>query len=182
MEAPQQQPDWSQRSLLHDDAAAFFARPSAQRGQEQFVFPAAWDAAMVVGDLMLEWGPHCRYCESRPGQDAGDVRTRHFRPFDGVMTDERELLADHYWWLAYEQDNLLLACDDCHSRKGKRFPVRGSRARAKTPMIQIDDVELPVLVHPDEFGTRMAFGADGLVGGTDQDARETVSILQLNRP
>jgi hypothetical protein len=63
--------------------------------------------------LKLETGGKCAYCEASTDVVAhGDVE--HFRP------------KSTYWWLAYDFDNYVFACQICNQiYKGDHFPISG---------------------------------------------------------
>jgi hypothetical protein len=68
----------------------------------------------------------CAYCESSFDAVAwGDVE--HYRPKRGVSGEDHR----GYYWLAYNERNLLPSCQLCNQGKGKRnqFPIAGVRAR-----------------------------------------------------
>jgi uncharacterized protein (TIGR02646 family) len=91
----------------------------------------------------------CCFCERKIGSE-GDVE--HFRPKASFcqgegMPPERP----GYYWLAYEWDNLLLACPICNQRfKKSLFPLINPTKRAKSHK---DDVtqEQPLFINPAEM-------------------------------
>jgi uncharacterized protein (TIGR02646 family) len=84
----------------------------------------------------------CAYCEGKPRSVAsGDVE--HFRPKSKVDEDE-----DHpgYFWLAYDETNLLPSCELCNRAHAKmtHFPVIGKHARDSQKLAD----EQPLLLNP----------------------------------
>lgn len=88
----------------------------------------------------------CAFCESHITHDQpGDIE--HFRPKKAVVRKKR-LVRPGYYWLAYDWDNLLLACALCNRRhKKNHFPLlnEGRRARKHHDAISF---EQPVFIHP----------------------------------
>jgi uncharacterized protein (TIGR02646 family) len=105
----------------------------------------------------------CCYCESIVSLDV-----EHFRP------------KNHYYWLAYEWSNLLLACRKCNELKGTKFPLEIEEHRA---LSQEDDCsrELPLFLDPatDSPEAHIEWH-DEVARGTTTRGRETVQRL-LNR-
>src|SRR5579872_6093035 len=70
----------------------------------------------------------CVYCERQLGKAGSPIE--HFRPKGGAdrgdpLAGEHAIDADHYWWLAWSWNNLVLACPTCNSAsfKANRFPL-----------------------------------------------------------
>ncbi len=84
----------------------------------------------------------CCYCERERGPIEMDIE--HFRPKSEVKENKNH---QGYWWLAYEWDNLLLACKKCNNQKGTKFPLKQESRRAFKPQ---DDLtkEDPFLINP----------------------------------
>ena len=90
--------------------------------------------------LIMEYKGKCMYCEGRYVAGSHDD-AEHFAP-KGEVTEQRRKV-DHpgYYWLAFEWQNILLACQKCNSRhpdgvsgphpgKLNEYPVRGERVKA----------------------------------------------------
>jgi uncharacterized protein (TIGR02646 family) len=75
-----------------------------------------WSNRQVRGALMTLFGGKCAYCESKLSNGLGE--TDHFRPTASAVRLRKDFSPDHYWWLAYEWDNLLSACEMCSRTKG----------------------------------------------------------------
>lgn len=103
--------------------------------------------------LTIQHGKCC-YCESKlyekaEHQKAGDVE--HFRPKNGYKQDinSETILKPSYYWLAYEWDNLLFACEVCNNKpyKENKFPLIDDTKRAKSHLDSIGQEE-PYLLNP----------------------------------
>ena len=162
-------------------AAAFFARPKAQRAQEAFAFDdTLLDAADVRAALWGTCHRKCAYCET-PLTEAGMLVDR-FRPASGALDLTGELSADHYWWLALAWENLYPSCAECRSFKGARFPVREARAEPPATGDALA-AERPLLLEPrrDDPEQHLVFAEDGTAASTTDEGRATIEILGLNR-
>lgn len=134
----------------------------------------------------------CAYCEN--DEFAPDVE--HYRPCKKV-TGERHHKG--YYWLCYEWSNLLPACSDCNSNRGKwnKFPIQGVRvenpdfidgrldkSRCKANQAPLID-ENPFLLHPEIDNPKLFFKfyENGIIEGVDEAERgeQTIRICDLNR-
>ena len=94
---------------------------------------AKWKSAKKR--LKFETSGKCAYCEASTDVVAhGDVE--HFRP------------KSTYWWLAYDFDNYVFACQICNQiYKGDNFPISGQRLGSPLmPNAQPADAQLTQLV------------------------------------
>lgn len=159
----------------------YLRRPKLERAQrraqidESFYF---WEPVQsAVRDRCFE---KCVFCE----RSSRDVETviETFRPLrdagNGIGGSEQ----DHYVWLAYELENLLLVCIECSSRKRTEFPVMGERAPYLTPMSEIGGREKPLIVDPYRGNPErhFLFLADGRCEGVTKEGRFTSWLLGLN--
>ena len=90
----------------------------------------------------------CAFCEAKVTHVAyGDVE--HFRPKGGVRQDAADKLSQPgYWWLAYEWENLLFACQVCNGRhKGNLFPLKDPKKRCGKPTDDLNS-ERPIFINP----------------------------------
>src|SRR5262245_1336693 len=111
-----------------DAARKFFEIPPQKRAQQRFSFnDTPLDAPAVKEPLIQLTSGKCAYCES-PFSPRRLIVDR-FRPAMAALALNGAVSHDHYWWLAYEWENLLPACADCSRSKGTRFPVEAKRAR-----------------------------------------------------
>lgn len=117
------------------------------QGQREFSFDAKIYGHATVKAKLIE-GQHgkCCFCEEVVGE-RGDVE--HFRPKAGVRQSANEpMQTPGYYWLAYDWDNLFLACHICNQRyKQNLFPLVDPANRARTHQ---DDIarEQPLLIDP----------------------------------
>jgi uncharacterized protein (TIGR02646 family) len=127
----------------------------------------------------------CCYCETKTRENShykGDVE--HYRP-KAKSTQSRSDTHQNegYYWLAYDWDNLLYACETCN-RKYKRtlFPLAKPEHRAKS---HNDDIahEEPLLLHPahDDPKEHIGFDIDSLIPqGITPKGAETLKICGLD--
>ncbi len=121
----------------------------------------------------------CCYCENRtsPG------RIDHFRPKGRVRQHKAgEEIHPGYYWLAYEWDNLVLACEDCNNKKSDYFPLKEPEQRARNHLDPISR-ESPLLLNPyvdPDPSLHITFEGSACRPITEK-GRITVCLLQLNR-
>ena len=119
----------------------------------------------------------CCYCESKSTRSNIDVE--HFRPkkayshsFNGAS------LYPGYFWLAYDWDNLFLACQVCNQIfKNDFFPISEEKTRAQTNNLLIDN-EIPFFVHPsiDEPENEIEY-IESIPKGKSEKGRKTIAFL-----
>lgn len=119
----------------------------------------------------------CVFCEQKVEQ----YHVEHFRP------------KNIYYWLAYSWDNLLLACDNCNIGKGKKFEIRGKRA--KCPNIKslknintiasdkYDIQEHPMLINPEQIDPKpyLKFEKDGRILSDNENVEYTIKTCKIDR-
>jgi hypothetical protein len=121
----------------------------------------------------------CAYCEGN--YEAGSwMDVEHYRPKDKVADDVNH---PGYYWLAYNYQNLLLACNKCNRGSGKStfFPIEG--IRAYLPGHSLED-EKPLLLNPyndKNIEEHITFGIKGIITGKTDKGRETIKICNLGR-
>lgn len=142
------------------------------------------------------YGGRCGWCEKKvTSAQLGQID--HYRPKAGVSdTDWANVQfsrggrsGDHigYYWLAYDDDNLVYCCQSCNQvapgrqwGKGTRFPVIGFRAEEPGEEAQ----EEPVLLHPclDDPAEHLVVDRTGVmtVVNDSERGRATISLLGLN--
>lgn len=150
---------------------------------------ATYGAPDVRNQLGNDQCHKCAYCESSLGnQDGGEVE--HFRPKTAYRQD-RTRGAEHkpaYHWLAYEWDNLMVACHACNRRKGTFFPLTDPKQR-DIPNENISR-EDPLLINPYHEDPAQHLEYRGYLlaplcnadGAEDPKGRTTIDQLELNRP
>ncbi len=124
----------------------------------------------------------CCFCERLIGAD-GDVE--HFRPKQAYKQAIGEALQrPGYYWLAYEWNNLYLACPACNQRhKQNLFPLQKFTERATNHKLSLDR-EQPLFVDPGKenpedfigFRGEFAFAIKG-----NQKGQVTLNSLRLNQ-
>lgn len=124
----------------------------------------------------------CAYCEVKVHDNPGTID--HFRPSGEVkQVDGEQRLRPGYYWLAYEWENLLLACVNCNQySKRTLFPLARPELRARSIHDDLSREE-PLLINPADddpgafvrFREEMIEAIDGNVRG-----RETIRVLKLN--
>ena len=118
-------------------------------------------------------GLYCAYCESLTPTRLVD----HFRPTEEAASlDGKTVARDHYWWLAYEWENLLPTCPTCMSHKGKRFPIKGPRA-TPAPGRGLPTAEHALFLDPcrDQPEQSLAYEQDGRVVPLDERGATTIA-------
>lgn len=126
----------------------------------------------------------CFLCESSVTHVAhGDVE--HFRPKAAVRPDrDAPLESPGYYWLAYDWDNLFLACQKCNqSFKRNLFPLLNPDERARSSSDPIER-ERPVFIDPARedpaeligFRAEVPYAIDG-----NERASKTIAWLGLDR-
>ncbi len=152
-------------------------------GTRVFNFDADIYAHKTVKQALIE-AQHgkCCFCEKKIGAE-GDVE--HFRPKASFCQGEGlPLERPGYYWLAYDWDNLLLACPICNQRfKKNYFPLVNPVHRARNHKADVAQ-EQPLLLNPAVtdpaayigFREEYAYPIDD-----NPRARETINRLGLNR-
>ena len=94
-----------------DRLRAFYRLSTRERSQRRAHHdPELLADRSLVSALAKLFERKCAYCESPLG-GASPADTDRFRPAQEAMDlDGRVRDPDHYWWLAYEWDNLYPAC------------------------------------------------------------------------
>ncbi len=154
-----------------------------QSGERTFSFDRTIYAHPSVKQALIE-AQHgkCCFCERLIGTD-GDVE--HFRPKQAYKQATGEpLQRPGYYWLAYEWDNLYLACPGCNQRhKQNLFPLQNTTDRAINHRQNID-TEQPLFINPGKdnpeefigFRGEIAYAIEGNLKG-----EVTIDSLKLNQ-
>jgi len=128
----------------------------------------------AMPELLELYHSKCAYCESKLGESVYP-QSEHHRP------------KNIYWWLGYEWSNLLPVCQICNTKKGDKFPIKGTKAEYSGEAINSDSMKLleeqPLLLHPeiDEPTEHLAFDANGNMLSLTERGAETIKTLHLNR-
>lgn len=147
--------------------------------QRLFEFePQVWMGyAALVGEPTFG---KCAYCESSVSA-TGSIMVDHFRPktkAEGLA--KGEISPDHYWWLAYDWQNLVPSCVRCNRSKRNRFPVRNRRAEPFESLAR-EGALLLCPYGPHEPDEHLWFEEDGRVRPLSDEGEVTIQILDLNR-
>jgi 5-methylcytosine-specific restriction endonuclease McrA len=134
----------------------------------------------VIGALEELFYGKCAYCETPLVNHYSDIAC--FRPRWQALNLDGSTDREHYWWLAYEWENLYLSCPTCNHMKGSRFPIEGPRAVAGTPWIDLEQ-ENALLLDPcrDEPERELVFFEDGTLASRTRCGQVTIEVLGLNR-
>jgi uncharacterized protein (TIGR02646 family) len=155
------------------------AAKGGYKAQRRFEFDASIWLAAKAPLLEASFGK-CAYCETPIESISADVE--HFRPnLRAEGLHKGEIYPDHYWWLAYAWDNMLVSCQECNRAKRNRFPVTGRRLKHGDPV----SAEQPLLLDPcgtDEPSAHLWFEEDGSVRPISERGDVTIEVLALNRP
>lgn len=158
------------------------------RSQSRFFFDQELiDGAEVRGALLELFCSVCAYCETPVHAFSDkrlDVATDHFRPRQNASDHRGKSEFIYYAWLAYEWDNLVLACPSCNRAKRNQFPLRDKRrGRIGAPIAELREMERPLLLDPchSDIAASLSFSPDGSVEGRNEIGDATIRILQLDR-
>ena len=108
----------------------------------------------------------CAYCESRITKMYNDVE--HYRP------------KSIYYWLGYDWNNLLYACDLCNRTfKNNSFPLKDEAKKVTTPGNLSG--EEPLIINPadEDPANHIKFNRHIMVGITDK-GNKTIELFHLN--
>lgn len=139
----------------------------------------------IKKDLLKLCNDKCAYCESKIGVSThGDIE--NFRPKGGAKGfNSNEYAPNHYWWLSYEWENLLISCQICNQKyKRDYFPLKDEKFRAKIGAVGVELLfEQALLLDPclDDPIQHLDFNSNGIVKELTQRGKVTIEILGLNR-
>lgn len=156
------------------------AMPLSARRQSRALPPFPHGAELKQA-LLEEAHGKCVYCEQKLSATR-PVQIDHYRPARGAVDIEGRRSEDHYYWLAYEWDNLYACCPECNQAKGAKFPVAGERVPEQFRGA-LDVLELPMLLNPGfcDPEQHLEFHRDGLVTPRSIEGQITIEVLRLNR-
>lgn len=160
----------------------FYEFSKAKR-QERLKFDVSL-LKQIKPDLMRMFKDKCAYCESRLGVIApGDIE--NFRPKAGARgLSSQEYAPMHYWWLAFEWENLLIACQLCNRHKKDYFPLEKENLRARIGAMGSELIgERALLIDPtlEDSSEHLKFDINGEVKELSKRGKVTIEILGLNR-
>jgi predicted ATPase len=153
----------------------FTGRTTVSKRQVKFVdfqFPDVWQVARPQIEALFQG--KCPFCESRFGT-VGELEIAHFRPTRDALGLDGTTSPEHYYWLAYEWQNLYLICRVCNRNKRNLFPVAESRAGLGTPWAKLEQQERRLLLDPclDLPEEHLVFGDAGHVASVTPDANRS---------
>lgn len=157
---------------------------SYDTGSKKFEFKNnIYGHATVKEALIQAQHGKCCFCETIIFQE-GDVE--HFRPKKVVKQALGEAIEyPGYYWLAYDWQNLYLACKPCNQNYKKNlFPLLNPEARATNHRADLS-AEQPSLIEPNQEEPTGFIGFRGASAyGMDPKDRglKSIEILGLNRP
>ncbi len=152
-------------------------------GKQSFTFDdKVYGHESVKSALVTMQNEKCAFCESKPlAVSSGDVE--HFRPKARARsTAGGPLEYPGYYWLAYEWENLVFACERCNRReKASQFPLAAPRTETRTHTSGISG-EQPLFVDPasEDPAPHVAFRRHVPYGLTPRGT-ETIRGLGLTR-
>ncbi len=151
-------------------------------GQRKFDFDSAVYGGKTVKDLLINAQHNkCCFCESSLHAQHGDVE--HFRPKGAwKQTDKDSLSEVGYYWLAYEWDNLYLACQKCNQMFKKNFfPLENPHQRAFDHTFDVSN-EVYLIINPgiDNPQEHLVFKKEVIVAKT-RKGEETISRTAIDQ-
>lgn len=142
----------------------------------------------MKAELVAAFHGKCVFCETSVDRMQGDVE--HFRPKGRIDDSNGKRIPKHkgYYWLAYDLDNLMPACERCNQPSprngvtyGKRnfFPVNGTRAFGPLDDLALED---PVFIHPvkEDPASHFKLHSNGYLEGVTDRGKEMIRVLGLN--
>lgn len=130
---------------------------------------------LVREALQNLFGGKCAFCE------CAATEIDHFRPYRRAGRADGSIDPQHYWWLAYDWENLYLCCSRCNAKKRNLFPVLGPVASPLGDRQSLID-EQPLLLDPcrDDPEKHLKFLSDGQVIALTERGAATIKVFQLN--
>jgi len=159
------------------------ARRTVLKSQRRWpIDPSVIEGKDVVAALRALFFDKCAYCETLVGRD-DRVPSRHRPPEEAVQLDGT-VSRDHYWWMAYDWENLYLVCPTCRSNKGRLFPTNSGRVRSENRDWVDLILEQPLLIDPchHDPAEDLGYQHDGTLVGLTARGTTTIDVLGLNRP
>lgn len=149
--------------------------------------------------LKCAFNSRCGYCES-PMLTVTHGDADHFRPkkkvtvkVDGKaqeVTCEAGKAHPGYYWLAYDWENLIPACERCNRSGAKmnQFPVRKKHhCSPDLDSAELDEAEEPLLLNPHRESSAgvLRFGDQGVVASIESDDHDrgqaSIDVYRLDR-
>jgi uncharacterized protein (TIGR02646 family) len=164
----------------YDDDPAGCQQPGTAALKPQRAIYAARD---VKQQLRADQNQKCAYCETCfVHSSPGDVE--HYRPKAGYrQAATSRVQGPGYYWLAYDWQNLLFACEDCNrARKRQLFPLANDpTSRARTHHDNLTQ-EAPLLLNPAAVdpAAHLTF-TDEVARPLTSEGKATIAACALNR-
>jgi len=150
-------------------------------GSEKFSFDNnIYGHATVKNVLRKAQFDKCCFCERRT--ETGDVE--HFRGKGGYQQKEGDKIGKPgYYWLAYDWENLLFACEKCNrSFKRSYFPLANPKQRAKSHHDNLN-LEKPLFIHPvNEDPEKFIEFIGSIPRAKNEKGKVTIERIGLKRP
>lgn len=162
-------------------AAEHFDAEDAASAQAAFKFAPLYRDPDVRRALTQVFANKCAFCESPVGASAAPI-AHHFRPKQDAVGLDGSVSRTHYWWLAYDWENLYLSCQRCATAAGARFPVKSTRAPTGAVEPQLE-AEGRLLIDPcrDEPSEHLLFDDQGVAAARGERGEPTIDTYKLNR-
>ncbi len=168
------------------DEALYDSSPRKYRdGSKKFEFSSGiYGTTTVKSALKKAQHDKCAFCESKISHISyGDVE--HFRPKGAWRQDmDDEQSYPGYYWLAYQWENLFLACQICNQRfKKDLFPLENPSRRARSHRTDVAR-EKPLFLDPgkDDPSAHIGFRQEYLFAKNDSPrGQSTIDMLGINR-
>lgn len=146
-------------------------------------FDDVYKHPLVMKLLRKDFSDKCAYCQSHLDFATGYFPVEHYRPKTAYIPNNlSHKTKPGYWWLAYDWNNLLLACQVCNLKKGSHFPLSDESQRDISNK-SIDN-ETPLILNPieDDFNEHIVFVWEVAMPqkGSVKGAK-TIELLDLNR-
>jgi len=169
-------------ALAYQEAALYFGVDDPAVRQKRFRFQPLYRDDSVRDALGRLFWNKCAFCESPVEAITASPVVHHFRPPQEAVDDDGNVSRPHYWWLAYEWENLYLCCQRCATAAGAMFPVDGDRAPVEARGSALA-AEKALLVDPcrDDPDEHLAFRPDGSVEALTDRGKATIEVHALNR-
>jgi uncharacterized protein (TIGR02646 family) len=162
-----------------------FAKDLSVRSQTKFPISNVQEVLLnndVEIELLNKTSNKCAYCES-VFKDS-EVSIDHYRPHYSAADLEGKISPDHYWWLAFNWNNLFPVCQECNTNKRNYFPVSRNRATVKYyGKDTLFNKEYPVFIDPEFENPEEYFYYDraGKIYAETDRGKVTIDFLALNR-
>ena len=164
---------------------AYFKLPNTERARTRPPLDKdVLDAMSAVQELKRIQQSKCAYCETILEHNPGRY-VSHYRPLSNAVDPHHDTQhLECYAWFAYEWRNLMLICKDCDNHKLNFFPISGRTAVALSSWRAAQLREMPLLLNPyeDNPSDHLMFDTDGVACPISPSGKETIELLNLNRP